>query len=169
MGDQFANTSILNELYLNGNSLKHIETDILVHSTILSAVTLGGNPWECNCQLDPLRLWLNEYGNLTLDLQETTCFRTKVIIAFHDSFCEEQGEEQNPLRVVVGILSATLFVLVVGSVIIYRLDWTFKCSSLQNTGFVFLGNGFRKWRIRTKPTMCLCHTIAAIKALYCKI
>ena len=142
MGDLFANTSILSELYLCGNILQHIKTDILVHSTILSPVTLGWNPWECNCELDPLRLWLKEYRNITMDLQETTCFGTKGIIAFRDSFCEEPGEEQNSLFVVVGILSALRFVLFVGTVTIYRFRLDIQVLLFAKCGIRIPGKQF---------------------------
>ncbi len=113
----FADMPVLSELYLNDNLLRYIEVDILLfHSTILSGVTLGGNPWDCNCDLDPLSSWLKEYGDITLDLHEVTCFQTKAVIALSESFCEEQ----NPLLPVIGILIALLFVLAAGSVTVYK-------------------------------------------------
>ncbi len=88
--DLFDDTSLISELYLKNNLLQYIEANLLAYSPILSAATLAHNPWDCNCQLDPLRLWLNENGNITLDLNEVTCFRTEVIIAFSSSFCEDE-------------------------------------------------------------------------------
>ncbi len=116
--DLFADMSSLRELHLNDNALRHLNADIfVVRSAILSTVTLGGNPWDCNCELDPLRLWLKKYGNITLDLQDATCSGQEQSISSSDSFC---AKEQNPLLPMIGILIAIFFVLVAGSGTVYR-------------------------------------------------
>ena len=113
--DLFSAMTLLRELYLNDNLLQYMDANTVpVHSATFSGVSLGGNPWDCNCKLDPLRLWLKMYGNITLDLQEVTCFETKGIIAFSDSFCQIQSFH------VVGIVTALLCVMVAGNLTLYR-------------------------------------------------
>ena len=134
--DLFADMSLLRELYLNDNLLQYIEAEIILgRSTILSDLTLAGNPWDCNCDLDALRLWLKECVSITVDLREVTCFRTTTLIDFSDSFCEEQ----NALLAVVSILTAVLLVLVAGSVTVYKFRLDIQLLLFAKYGFRFPG------------------------------
>ncbi|XP_030640105.1 platelet glycoprotein V [Chanos chanos] len=69
----FHNLSKLKRIELKNNLLRNLPGDVFAGSSILANVTLGGNPWNCNCSIIGIAEWTSENRQLVKDNAEVLC------------------------------------------------------------------------------------------------
>ncbi|XP_064652927.1 platelet glycoprotein V-like [Lineus longissimus] len=117
----FAGLGNLNALRLDYNSLTTLAVACL-KPVAATEVFLHDNPWDCTCDLDPLRTWIKENHNFTADVRCVTPSGLKgkfLVKLTHEEVCSEPSEYVD-VGLYVGIAFVVLFlILVVTGAIIY--------------------------------------------------
>ncbi|XP_051789223.1 leucine-rich repeat-containing protein 52-like [Erpetoichthys calabaricus] len=72
-GDAFVANTALQVLDLSRNNLSALEIGALLQLPTLRSVALSGNPWECDCDVEDLCLWMQLQGAKFQDEVSTVC------------------------------------------------------------------------------------------------
>lgn len=61
--DDFTSLQELRVLDISQNRLQNLSWDVTTRMRSLALVNIRGNPWHCDCYIQPLRDWLSDYSN----------------------------------------------------------------------------------------------------------
>lgn len=81
---------------LKNNHLKTIPGDIFLSNTVLKALKLSGNPWDCTCSIRGIAKWIRHNEHVVLDRQDVLCHSPtyqmlRTVGSLHDeefNFCD---------------------------------------------------------------------------------